>query len=473
MNKFSKVTIGLLLGSVAISSLQAESLLVFNGVDTNQTMNGMIASDIKSSKLENVNLTFKPKVNGTKGSTFELQFDNGGFEDISKILMCSQNQPVGLMYSQGDDYNSTAKIMPNPRFQFNSDVNESLIVADSNITFHEGDDDCTRENPAVVSNAGSCSVITALISEARTTTGLDFNDYITNKVTIGKTKKMVQIACQTPVCTIDASAENKLFTTSITPSGINKSLNVETVANRNAVDFTNCPSCEEAGAAPCTVVITVKNDSTEVNLTNFTIASSFKDVKGVASTLTLDNTKVNGSAYNIGSTLKIAFTTPVSLGNDQNITLVYTPNKTSVLNEGSLTGSVTTMDTTAGLADVAAKTFTDQIITKFQAAGTTKFIVPYMNSSYKTFVKITTMSDKGAKLSAVITDQNGKTADVTLADIGANGTVYLFSTKGPLFDAAKAAGLASAWTVQFDTTAAASVVSYMTTANGERRVEAY
>jgi hypothetical protein len=480
MNKFSKVTIGLLMGSLAISALNAESKLVFDGVDANTTASYMVASDIKSSKAENVNLTFKPKVNGTKGSTFELQFKNGGYEDIPKILMCSQGHPVGLMYSQGDDYSDTDHIMPNPRFQFNSDVNESLIIAESNITFHQGDDNCSTPNPAIVSNAGACSTITAVVDEAKTTTGLEFKDYKTNIITIGKTKKMVQIACETPVCTIDATQESKLFTTAITPSGINQSLNTQTAANRNASDFTNCPTCEEAGAAPCTVTITVNNISPETNLTSFTLNTKFKDEDGKDASITLANTMVNGVAYTHGSSSTINFTAPVSPGNEQNITISYIPNKTAVLNAGALTGSITAMGTTTQANDVTEKKFEDDKITTFQVAGKTKFTVPYMNAALSGMVRISAPHNNGeTPVSAVITDVKGKTCSVNLTAIPANGAIMVFpKTKAGrtgsdyqnLIEVGECTNLESKeFSVVFTTSTSVDVVSYMTMSNGSQR----
>ncbi len=484
MNKFSRITISLLMGSLAISTLNAESLLVFNGVDTNKTANYTIASDIKSSKAEGVNLTFKPKVNGTKGSTFELQFTNGGYEDIPKILMCSQNQPVGLMYSQGDDYSDTDHIMPNPRFQFNSDVNESLIVAKSNITFHEGEDNCSAPNPAVVSNSAACLPISVKIDEGKTTTNIDFKDYNTNVATIGSTKKMVSIACETPVCTIDATKGSKLFTTSVTPSGINLSLNNTKAANRDADDFSNCPECEEKAAAPCTVKISVRTISTDTNLTSFTLNTAFKDEKGAASSIALASTKVNGVAYTHGSTTEFNFDTPVSIGKDQNITIVYTPNKTSILTAGNLEGSVTTMDTVnadgAHDSDVTTKSFNDGVVTTFEVAGKTKFTVPYMNSKTSNMVRISNTQDTVRELSAAITDTNGKKCNVNYSNLAANSATMLFAkTKaGRVADSAyrnlipegECSNLTSTeYSVVFTTSGSVDVVSYMTMSNGSQR----
>ena len=185
------------------------------------------------------------------------------------------------------------------------------------------------------------------------------------------------------------------------------------------------------------------------------------------------NLNTNGSTSTIGAKV---VTNGLTIGKstgaveEDMILIKYNPKKETAIAEGLVTGKIVLKSSNGKTLNTVRK---EDTLAKFQFAGSTKFIVPYMNSSYKTFVKITTMSASGAKLSAVITDQNGKSTDVTLADIGAKGTVYLFSNKGPLFDAAKAAGLANAWTVTFDTSAEASVVSYMTTATGERRVEAY
>jgi hypothetical protein len=481
MNKISKIAAIALLSTLSAVTVQAAgavtpSVLTFSTTSGNYNqLDDVNLTGPLSNKLENnvsidgakignnAYLVFKPKVNLTSGSKFHLLATNSAFLTADEVSLCDGNTSIGKMVSQGDIGTGTMNKM---RFRIN-DADDTFSNAhfgkDGQFTFSAANT-CDGQPPLQLTGTGlACQPISVAIVEPVDDSGLPFNDYTTPAAAYGQTKRLVSIACDVPVCNIDVNAGSKLFTTTAAPGGINNS---PTVSSGSLTANTYCPECAEAAIASCTTTISVRNMSKDFNVTSATFTPVFTDNKNAG--MKLDG---NGSVTNIGAKIVKVLTTGTSIGatSEQKISITYNPTKSSVIAAGLVTGKITLKSG----ASTLNTTRTEDTLAKFQAAGTTKFIVPYMNSSYKTFVKITTMSDKGAKLSAVITDQNGKTADVTLADIGANGTVYLFSTKGPLFDAAKAAGLASAWTVQFDTTAAASVVSYMTTANGERRVEAY
>jgi hypothetical protein len=156
------------------------SKLFVNGQENNTSFGAELSV---GSKLENVNLTFSPTVNGTQGSSFKVEFTNGGFENMDYITLCSQNQSIGTIISKGDNFNSADGMMPDARFQFNTDANESLIMNDSNITFHHGIG-CEGVFPAIVTNAIANDVISVVINDGKTSSGLEFSDYDTNTVII-------------------------------------------------------------------------------------------------------------------------------------------------------------------------------------------------------------------------------------------------------------------------------------------------
>ena len=474
--KISKVVAIALLSTASLSAATPSVLTFVKGQGNYNDLNGTQLTGTLDSTLDNnisvdganvgtkAYLVFKPKVNLTSGSKFHVLATNAAFIAAEEVSLCDGNTSIGKMVSQGIIGTGTMNKM---RIRIN-DADDAFSNAhfakDGNYTFSIANTCAGQEPLSLIGEGAACSAIKIAVVEPVDDSGLTFEDYSTPEATFGQTKRLVSIACDVPVCNIDVNAESKLFTTAAQAAGINQSPVVSS-GSLNADSY--CPECAEAQIASCTTTITIKNMSADFNVTTATFTPVFTDNKNAG--MALDG---NGSSSTIGTKIVASGFTVGSTGaaTEQNITITYNPKKETAIAEGLVTGKIVLTSSNAKTLNTVRK---EDTLAKFQFAGSTKFIVPYMNSSYKTFVKITTMSDSGAKLSAVITDQNGKSKDVTLADIGANGTVYLFSNKGPLFDAAKAAGLANAWTVTFDTSAEASVVSYMTTATGERRVEAY
>jgi hypothetical protein len=472
MNKISKVVAIALLSTASLSAATPSVLTYTTDTANYNKLSNNNLTNLTSSLDNNVSvdganigtkayLVFKPKVNLTSGSKFHVLATNAAFIAADEVSLCDGNTSIGKMVSQGVIGTGTMNKM---RIRIN-DADDAFSNAhfakDGNYTFSISNTCDAQEPLSLIGTGPACKTINVAIVEPIDDSSLPFDDYKTPTATFGQTKRLVSIACDVPVCNIDVNAESKLFTTAPQSAGINQTPG-SSMGSLNANSY--CPECAEAQVASCTTTITVKNTSPDFNVTSATFTPVFTDNKNAG--MTLDG---NGSTSTIGAKIVSALTT--GAGNqEQNISITYNPKKETAIAEGLVTGKIVLKSSNGKTLNTVR---TEDTLAKFQFAGSTKFIVPYMNSSYKTFVKITTMSASGAKLSATITDQNGKTADVTLDDIGANGTVYLFSTKGPLFDAAKAAGLANAWTVTFDTSAEASVVSYMTTATGERRVEAY
>jgi hypothetical protein len=476
MNKKISKVVAIALLSTASLSAATPSVLTFvkGSTNYNEDNNSVLVGTLDSTLDNNVSvdganvgtkayLVFKPKVNLTSGSKFHVLATNAAFMAADEVSLCDGNTSIGKMVSQGIIGTGTMNKM---RIRIN-DADDAFSNAhfakDGNYTFSISNTCDGQEPLSLIGQGAACQTIKVAVVEPVDDSSLPFDDYKTPEATFGQTKRLVSIACDVPVCNIDVNSASKLFTTAAVSAGINQSP-VASAGSLNADSY--CPECAEAQVAVCTTTITVRNMSADFNVTSATFTPVFTDNKNAG--MKLDG---NGSTSTIGTKIVKVLTTGTSTGatQEQNITIIYNPKKETAIAEGLATAKIILNSGTKVLNTVRK----EDTLAKFQFAGSTKFIVPYMNSSYKTFVKITTMSSTGAKLSAKITDQNGKTADVTLADIAANGTVYLFSNKGPLFDAAKAAGLANAWTVTFDTSAEASVVSYMTTATGERRVEAY
>ena len=480
MNKRISKVVAIALLSTASLSAATPSVLTFSTTATNYNQfDDVNLTGPFSLKLDNnisvdganigtkAYLVFKPKVNLTSGSKFHLLATNAAFVAEEEVSLCDGNTSIGKMVSQGIIGTGT---MNKIRIRIN-DADDTFSNAhfakDGNYTFSIGNT-CKQQKPlSIVGEGPACKTITVAVVEPVDDSGLPFTDYKTNEAIFGQTKRLVSIACDVPVCNIDVNAESKQFTTRPQPAGINQSP-VASVGSPIANSY--CPECDEAQAqiTNCTTIITVKNTSADFNVTSASFTPVFTDNKNAG--MKVDG---NGSSSTIGTKIvRNGLTIGKSVGaqEEQSIIITYNPKKDTAIAEGLVTGKIILTSSNGKTLNTVRK---EDTLAKFQFAGSTKFIVPYMNSSYKTFVKITTMSASGAKLSATITDQNGKSTDVTLADIKPKGTVYLFSNKGPLFDAAKAAGLANAWTVTFDTSAEASVVSYMTTATGERRVEAY
>jgi uncharacterized cupredoxin-like copper-binding protein len=470
MNTISKVAASALLAALTVSSINAGSKLVINGDDQNTSLGATIYTD-RSGGGEDANLTFKPtNIDATHGSSFRMVFTNGGFVN-TKVIMCAELnattlERVGQMYSKGDNY--TSGLITEPRFQFDDDANESIIKRDSNITFHT-DDSCT-DNPTISSTAGNCKTISVKIDQGRTTTGLDYSDYDTNSLTIGETAQAVKVSCKTPVCYIDATKGKKEYGANTT-SGINQLTTSSTDYDEN--DFT-CYNCEQA-ASICSVEIIIQNSSSDFNVTGYDFVAKYsKDgcasgTCGYIGAVTVDSNASDPIAYTMGN--KISFTgLNISDDANQTLTLTYTPNKTDELTPGIVTATLDGFDSNITDNDISTK-WTDKKVTAIEVAGKTEFVVPYMNAVAKSFVRVATGSTVATTLEAAITDNDGKTCNLTLDNIPANGASVIWASDLKTKAAAAGCSLTSdLYTVKFSTDGAATVVSYMRTSTGERTV---
>jgi len=472
-NIFSKVAASVLLAGLTISAASATSVLCLDGNLSVTNAEQNISIDLAGGGSD-VNLTFVPRnIDATQASSFRMVFSNGGFDE-TKIIMCVGTTRVGNMYSKGDGY--TSGLLTVPRFQFDSDANETLIQRDSNISFMDNDDCLT---PATVSSTdGACQTVSAKIDSGRTSTGLDYTDYDTNSFTFGKTAQMVQITCDTPVCFITNASGQKQFGAA-SATGINQAISAPT-ADYDIADF-DCYNCSET-AQVCTANIRVRNKSTDFAVTGLDVTLNMVGEDGVlnnsayvgAVVVDLNGTELSTT---LGSALSI---NGLNIHSDQNQTLriIYTPDTTTVLTAGNIQGVINGLDsnttTTANTINTTFGVDQNRTLTRMVVAGQTEFTVPYMNASMKSFVRVATKSAVDADLEATITDNDGNKCELTLDKIPANGASVVWAHE--LKTAATTAGCSltsDLYSVVFKTSAEATVVSYMRTKAGERVVNPF
>jgi len=471
------------IAGMVISTSSAKSVLCLDGNASKLDAEQIIATDIKGQGAENVNMTFIPNINGAAGSGFKLAFTNGGFAERAAITLCSEGERVGNMFSKGDSGTVANGIMTAPRFQFDSDVNETLIIAKSDIYFRTNDD--CNVSPTIVSNAAACSVIKAEITDGRTTQSTSFPDYDTKPLTIGETKQMIKIACTAPECFVSADAKG--FSDNSSVAGINVALTkLSTTGPKTEVMTTaDCPECDETVAVTtCTTKILIENTSTDFNITGLDIVAAFNDGSAINNgafspkiTLSVDGNE--SEEYVLGSKFT-ASGLSITAETNSTIDLTFTPNGTSEIALGTIQASLSGLD---------AGTDTDNVRTKFDAhaianikqGAQTQFTVPYMNGASANFVKVATKANAETPLSAAITDSKGNTCNVTLSPIVANGSTFVFAGTAPDGDEYQAlipTGSCSnlvdkLYSVVFTTNSQVDVVSYMRTSVGERYVDVY
>lgn len=469
------------IAGMVISTSSAQSILCLDGNTTKTDANKNISIDIKGHGTSDVNMTFVPNINGSAGSGFRVVFENGGFAERAAITLCAGGERVGNMFSKGTTADG---IMSSPRFQFDSDVNESLIIADSNITFHTTDE-CAAF-PEIVSNSPACSAISAMVDDGRTTQGTAFPDYNTNKLAIGETVQMIKIACSAPECFV--SADKLAFTEDASIAGVNVALTqvANNKPNHNVLTTADCPECGEEAVTTCTTQIVIENTSMDYNITGLDIVAAFNDgtaLNNGAFKPTID-VSVDGNEtekYTLGSKFSPA-NLNIGYGKLTTLKLTFTPDNVSEIATGWVQASIKGMD--SNLSDSG-----DDIQTEFNAhpvamikqGAQTQFTVPYMNGKSANFVKIATKANAETELSAKVTDSKGNSCNVELSPIVANGSTFVFAgtaPSGPEYQTLVPAGqcsnlVDSLYSVVFTTNAQVDVVSYMRTSVGERYVDVY
>jgi len=469
------------IAGMVISTSSAQSILCLDGNETNLDANKNISIDIKGNGADDVNMTFIPKINGSAGSGFRVVFTNGGFAERAAITLCAGGERVGNMFSKGTTANG---IMSSPRFQFDSDVNETRIIADSNITFHTTDA-CTTF-PEIVSNSPACSVISAQIDDGRTTQGTAFPDYNTNTLKIGETAQMIKIACTAPECFV--SADKLAFTEDASIAGVNVALTkvANSKPNHNVLTTADCPECGEKAVTTCTTQIVIENTSMDFNITGLDIVAAFNNGSALdngAFKPTID-VSVDGNEtekYVLGSKFS---PTNLNIGHGKvsTVKLTFTPDNVSQISTGWIQASLTGMDSnlSGGGNDIQTE-FNAHKVAMIKQGAQTQFTVPYMNGASANFVKVATKADAETELSAAITDSKGNTCNVALTPIVANGSTFVFAGTAPsgdeyqaLIPAGQCTNLVDKlYSVVFTTNAQVDVVSYMRTSVGERYVDVY
>lgn len=469
------------IAGMVISTSSAQSILCLDGNSTNKDANKNISIDIKGNGTDDVNMTFIPKINGSAGSGFRVVFTNGGFAERAAITLCAGGERVGNMFSKGT---TTDGIMTSPRFQFDSDVNESLIIADSNITFHTND--TCNVFPEIVSNSPACSVISAMIDDGRTTQGTAFPDYNTNSLKIGTTEQMIKIACSAPECFV--GADKLTFTEDASVAGVNVALTkvANSKPNHNVLTTADCPECGEKAIATCTTQIVIENTSKEFNITGLDIVAAFNDGSAINNgafspkiDLSVDGNE--SKKYTLGSKFS-PDNINIMYGKQSTVKLTFTPDNVNQIATGKIQASIKGMDSSLSSAGNDIQTeFNAHPVAMIKQGAQTQFTVPYMNGASANFVKVATKAKANTELSAAITDSKGNTCNVALQPIVANGSTFVFANTAPAGDEyqplipdGQCSNLVDKlYSVVFTTNAQVDVVSYMRTSVGERYVDVY
>jgi hypothetical protein len=442
-----------------------------------------VSVDFATGMAKPVELVWNSFVNLTSGSKFTLRAVNADFALSQEAVLCTWDgtaqQKIGAMVSVGNTDGSTK--MNNMSFRIDDDAAGTLTDAfkrDNNVTFIAGNT-CASTTPlSLISTAAACTDISVEIPQAIDDSSQAFTDYTAPAIKVAKTKRLVSVACSVPVCTIDASQESKVFTTTPTATGINNA--ITPVAGSLRAD-TYCPECDQSTQASCTTVITVKNTSTDFNITELSVTPVFTNGGNPNMAFTVDANYDGSAVATVGAGVETntsaALNTLATLkdlnitdGSDHNITITYTPAANSVIEEGSVTGELI-FKSNSGQVLMTDREARNLDLAVFSTAGKTEFTVPYMNTSYKSMVKVTSLSNEVATISAVITDQDGvSTPSIDLGTIAPHATAFYFSTQGALKTGADAtAGLKNAWSVVFTINAEATVVATMTGPDGGDR----
>ena len=412
-----------------------------------------------------VSLVWQPFVNLTKDSKFTLRAVNGDFVLAQDVVLCSGGNKVGTMVSTGDVVPG-GTTMNNMSFQIDdiSGAAAEDIARDNNLTFSATTTCDTKALLQLTSSKGACTNLSIEIPQAIDNSSQAFKDYTAPAIQVGKTQHLVKVACDTPVCTIDTTAGSKVFTDTPARVGINLE-KTQPVGSKDATKL--CEGCDETVTSTCVTTIHVENNAT-FDITSLEVTPTMAVNNGMTVDVVFDvNNTETDKAMNQLITL-----TDINITQDdaKDITITYHPKENSVIEAGDVTSAITLKSGTTALAlERDTNAHNDKLAT-FATAGATVFTVPYMNSHYKTLVKVTSLSDTDATLSAVITDQDGKSSpSIDLGTIAPNATKFLFSTFGPLKDGADAAGLKNAWSVVFTISGEATVVATMEGPNGGDR----
>jgi len=488
-NILTKVATATLFTGLALSSATAASLLVDSGDKTKVNADANISIDVAGQGAKDINMTFIPGIDASPGSSFTLEFTNGGFKGNESITLCAGNEKVGNLLTRGT---LVGGLMVKPTFQFDPNADQTKIIEDTNITFSTNADCGSPVIPEIVSSASdACQKVTAQVVEGKSTQGTDFPDYNTPVFTVGTTKQFIKIACDTPQCFV--SNDLHRFISSSTPAGVNVPLSPITGAiavypDTNATNA-ECPSCPKgetvAGKTTCTTIITIKNTSQpndELNVTKLDFVATFDGSLGADMNVTIDGNNT-AAGYTMGQTFSPKI--ELSAQKEVNLTIVYTLKDTSELALGTVMGTVNGLELNTSEAVTSA--FENKAITEMVHGPTTDFTVPYMKStgaSQVNFVKISTLvGGASTTLSATISDADGHTCPVNYTDVPANGgSTFIFATKLPtgntnfqaLIPEGKCPDLTSDfYSVVFHAGASVNAVGYMRTKRGERTIDIF
>ena len=493
-NILTTVATATLFTGLALSSATAASVLAESGVKTDLTADANISIDIAGQGAKDVNMTFIPGIDASPGSSFTLEFVNGGFAGTESITLCNDDNKskVGNLLTRGTLVNG---LMVKPTFQFDPNADQTLIIEDTNITFSTVADCTNPVRPEILASATTaCQVVTAQVVDGISTQSTHFTDYNTAKFTVGTTKQFIKIACGTPVCFV--ANDNKSFLPSVVPAGVNLALSP--VYNTNAVyPDTNatkaeCPGCPKSvnpTKTTCTTIITLKNYSVaadDLNVTKLDFVATYAGTLNADMNVTIDANNT-AAGYTIGSTFSPVI--ELSAQKEVNLTVVYTLENTKEIGLGNVMGTVSGLElntSTTASPKLVASAFADKVITTMKHGPSTDFTVPYMSAagaSQANFVKISTLVGAAATtLSAVISDSEGHSCTVPLSDVPENGgSTFVFASKLPnnanfqaLIPAGQCSNLTTdLYSVKFSAGASVNAVGYMRTKRGERTIDIF
>ena len=503
-NILTTVAMATLLTGLSVSAANAAAsskLVTYTGSDENTTLGYEISVD-RANVGQAVEMVFKPGVNAAKGSGFKVEFSNAGFIETGAITLCSElnataKQAVGSLFSKGDAGTIINGVMTAPRFQFAPDANETIIVADSNITFWK-ENNCTGVLDVVSATTKSCQPIVAKIVEGKTTQGTAFPDYDTNKLDIGQTKSFIKIACSAPECII--SRNGLTFESVTSAAGVNKEMTADvsggSATTSSVLTTASCPECDETTV--CTTEIVIENNNATFAIKGLDLTLNMKDNAGVNQNanftpkllLSVDGVDYNATEnYSLGT--KFSPTVDIKPTSTSSIKVVYTPTTTSTILAGKMYATVVGLDSniTGATADDIKISFPDKVISTLTVGAVTKFTVPYMSangSAKNSFVKISTLvgSVGASSLKATISDPAGNSCTVNLNDIPKNGgSTFVFASAVPasagsqaLIPTGECSNLSQTdklYSVVFETDSAVNAVGYMRTKAGERTIDIF
>ena len=457
-----------LLGAITVSTVSAKDNEWVGIYKNDQTApNGNRGGKIYGA---DANVTLTLGNDWTQDAHFTFDVTNGQIPDGGTVLVCNGDVEVARLINDNDPRHLV--------FQTNDNVQDELRE-DENLTFVDGkkfinasggivagDLNCTDSHTlTIIPDKDKC--VTVATSNGKDQSGTTDIPQMTTAAskTVASYREEIMISCTVPACVVDQARTS--FVQSAKVSGVNFRYNdvnvIDLTVEQNSTEigdnfncyFGGCSDDADVDETTCSTIITVQNNITDHDITDYTLNTT---VAGLDNVLV---TSVKGLNINKSS--------------ENNITVTFTiPKNSDPIKLGTVTGQLTDVKVDTGSSVVDGLESTTNPIATIKDMGATEFTVTYMNPNSKCFAKITAAAD--TSLQAKVTDEHGNSVVVRFPDdIKAGETAFVFADAGgshqydldALVDAA--GGLpGNGWTVDFLVNAAVDVAAYMQTANGER-----